>query len=117
MAVLSGNRIAWEYTAADGTVYRVSAQKALTDQGKLGGQAWAGVVGPKPGRIKMRRISVHNATYGSRVVPVYATDAAILVPGATINVNALGDSRSFVSSGHPIPESWERLSPVTQQST
>ena len=116
MAVLSGNRIAWEYASDDGNSYRVAAQKAMTDQSKLGGQAWAGVVGPKPGNMKMRRITVRSAAHGSRVVPVYATDAAILVAGATVNANAGGDSYAFTSDGNPIPEGHIRKS-VTKQST
>jgi hypothetical protein len=116
MAVLSSNRIAWQYHSDDGHTYRVAAQKALTDQSKLGGEAWAGVVGPMPEGYKMRRISVRNATYGSRVLPVYSVDAAILTAGSTINVNALGDSRSFESDGNPIAERRPRRS-VTRQST
>lgn len=118
MALLSSNRIAWEYTSDDGNTYRVAAVAAYTSQAKQGGQAWAGVVGPKPGRIKMRRITVRNATLGiSRVVPVYDTTAAILVPGATINLNYNNtDSAAFVSDGNPIPESHFRES-VTKQST
>ena len=115
MALLSTNRIAWQYHSDDGNTYRVAAQKALTDQTKLGGEAWAGVVGPKPGGMKMRRITVSNATYGSRVVPVYSTTAPILVPGETINVNWLSDSHAFVSDGNPIPEPHQRKS-VTKQS-
>jgi hypothetical protein len=115
MAVLSGNRIAWQYHSDDGNTYRVAAQKALTDQAKLGGEAWAGTVGPKPSWMKMRRITVANATYGSRVVPVYDTTAAILTAGETINVNWLGDSHAFESDGGPIPETRPRRS-VTKQS-
>lgn len=103
MVLLSTNRIAWEYTSDRGVDYRVAAQKALTDQAKLGGQAWQSVVGPRPNTIKMRRITVSDGTY-SRVVPVYTTDAAILTAGATINVNAQGDARTLTSDGIPIAE-------------
>lgn len=116
MALLSTNRVAWQYHSDDGNTYRVAAQKALTDQAKLGGEAWAGVVGPKPSWMKMRRITVSNPTYGSRVVPVYSTGAAILTAGETINVNWLSDSHSFESDGGPIPETRPRRS-VTKQST
>jgi len=117
MALLSLNRIAWEYTSDNGNTYRVAAQKALTDQNKLGGQAWQGVVGPKPLGLKMRRITVRNAAQGiSRVVPVYDADAGILAAGATINLNHLTDSYSFTSDGEPISENRPRHS-VTKQST
>ena len=116
MVVLSGNRIAWEYSSDDGNSYRVAAQKAMTDQSKLGGQAWAGSVGPKPATMKMRRITVRSAAHGSRTVPVYDTSAAILVAGATINANSGGDSYSFTSSGNPIPEGHIRKSVTTQSS-
>jgi len=119
MALLSTNRIAWEYAADGGVSYRVAAQKALTDQNKLGGQAWQGVVGPKPSTIKMRRITVRNAAQGvSRVVPVYSDDAAILTAGATINLNHLADSYAFTSDGgeHVIAQQRPRSS-VTKQST
>lgn len=115
MALLSTNRIAWQYHSDDGNTYRVAAQKALTDQAKLGGEAWAGVVGPKPSWMKMRRITVSNATYGSRVVPVYSTDAEILTAGETVNCNWLADSHAFTSDGGPIPETRPRRS-VTKQS-
>jgi hypothetical protein len=36
MAFLDTSRIAWTYTADDGTVYRVAAVKALTDQAQQG---------------------------------------------------------------------------------
>lgn len=119
MALLSLNRIAWEYTAEGGATYRVAAQKAITDQTKLGGQAWAGTAPPKPHGLKMRRITVRNATLGtSRVVPVYSTDAAILDAGETVNLNHLADSAAFVSDGgdHIISEQRPRSS-VTKQST
>lgn len=114
MALLSTNRIAWQYHAENGSTYRVAAQKALTDQGVLGGEAWAGVVGPKPATLKMRRITVSNATQGSRVVPVYSLTATILTPGTSINCNKLADSYAFTSNGNPIPEPHVRQS-VTKQ--
>lgn len=100
MVLLSTNRIAWEYDSDDGTTYRVAAQKAVTDQGKLGGRAWAGSAGPKPAHIKMRRMTVRNAAQtASRVVPVYSTAATILTPGSTVNLNHLADSYAFTSDG------------------
>jgi hypothetical protein len=111
---LSSNRIAWQYHADNGQTYRVAAQKALTDQNKLGGEAWAGVVGPKPATIKMRRITVRAAGVGSRVLPVYSTGAAILTAGQTVNANFLDDSHAFTSSGTVISEQQPRQS-VTQQ--
>lgn len=88
MARLASNRIAWTYTDDAGTAWRVAAQKAITDQGKLGGEAALATVPEKPGWLKMRRTTVRNATNGrSRVVPVYATDADILTAGETINLN------------------------------
>ena len=116
MARLSGNRVAWTYHSDDGKSYRVAAQKALTDQGKLGGEAYTTGDGPKPGTIKMRRITVTNPTYGSRVVPVYNTDADILTADETINVNFLDDSYAFSSSGIPIPEKRPRSS-ITRDAT
>ena len=65
MVKLASNRIAWEYSSDDGNSYRVAASKALTDQDKLGGIAWAGTVGPKPAWIKMRRITLSNASGAS----------------------------------------------------
>lgn len=117
MTAHTSNRIAWEYTSAEGSAYRVAALKELTDQSKLGGQAWQGVVGPKPGAMKMRRITVGDASGHTRVVPVYKTDAAILVAGATVSVNIAGTMTTLTSDGHPIPESWQRKSPITRQSS
>lgn len=114
MALLSGNRIAWTYTADDGNTYRVAAQKAMTDQGVLGGTAAAGTVPEKPSAIKMRRCTVSNGTY-SRVVPVYEPTADIATAGTTVNVNRAGDSRALVSNGGFIPEGGPRKN-VTKQS-
>ena len=115
MAVLSGNRIAWTYVDDTGKSWRVAAQKALTDQTKLGGSAAAITVLPKPNSIKMRRTTVRNVAHGSRTVPVYSTDAPILTAEATINVNFLGDSYAFTWGGAVIGEKRPRQS-VTAQS-
>lgn len=115
MALLSDNRIAWTYTADDGTAYRVAAVKAYTDQAQQGGADGHAVAKSKPASIKMRRITCRNAALGlSRVVPLYAVGAPLATAGAVINLNALGDSHAFVSSGNPIPESHERRSVTTQ---
>lgn len=104
MAVLSGNRIAWTYTADDGTAYRVAADKALTDQNVLGGADGSAVARGKPGALKMRRTTVSDTAGRSRVVPVYTAGATIMTPGTSINVNVLGDSHALTSSGTLIPE-------------
>lgn len=117
MALQSTNRVAWEYDSQDGNTYRVAAQKAITDQAKLGGRAWAGTAGPMPRGYKMRRITVRNsATASSRVVPVYSVDAPILGRGATITLNHLTDAITYTSDGGPISEVMPRHS-VTRQST
>ena len=125
MAALSPNRIAWTYTDDAGNDWRVAAQKAVTDQNKLGGEAAAATVPPKPGWIKMRRISVYGATAAkSRTVPVYSSDAPILVPEATVNLNYLAaggaeDSTSFANNQQSpvwiVGEKHPRKSPVTTQ--
>lgn len=114
MAALSTNRIAWLYTADDGSIYRVAAQKALTDQNKLGGSAAVGNETPKPSSIKMRRISLSDGAGHSRVVPVYEAGAPICTVGATLNVNLLENATSFTSQGNPIPQSHQRVN-VTHQ--
>jgi hypothetical protein len=119
MALLSLNRIAWTYSSDDGASYRVAAQKAVTDQGKSGGIAWAGVVGPLPFGYKMRRITVRNAAQNfSRVTPVYERTATLMTAGTTINLNHLSDSYAFTSDGGStlIAENRPRHS-VTKQST
>lgn len=119
MALLSLNRIAWTYNSDDGNSYRVAAQKAVTDQVKSGGVAWAGVVGPLPFGYRMRRITVRNAANNfSRVTHVYSTDAALLTAGSTINLNHLADSYTFTSDGGStlIAENRPRHS-VTKQAT
>lgn len=116
MVKLSSNRIAWQYHSDDGQTYRVAAQKALTDQGKLGGEAWAGVVGPKPANMVMRRTTVGAAGVGSRTVPVYDTDATILTAGTTLNANFQDDSVLFTSDGTVISERRPRRS-VTKDAT
>jgi len=117
MARLSSNRIAWQYHSDDGNIYRVAAEKALTDQAKLGGEAWAGEAPPKPASIKMRRVTVRDTANGfSRVVPVYSLDAAILAAAATINCNRLADSYAYTHVSGVISEQRPRQN-VTTQST
>lgn len=116
MAPLSDNRVAWQYHSDDGKTYRVAAQKAMTDQAKLGGEAWAGTAGPRPNGIKMRRITVGDTSGRTRVVPVYSDDAPILAAGETINVNFAGDVHAMVSSGEPLAEQRPRKS-VTRQAS
>lgn len=119
MALLSLNRIAWTYNSDDGNSYRVAAQKAVTDQGKSGGIAWAGVVGPLPFAYRMRRITVRNAVQNfSRVTHVYSDDATLLTAGSTVNLNHLNDSYTFTSDGGStlISENRPRHS-VTKQAT
>lgn len=114
--VLDRNRVAWTYHSDDGTDYRVAAQKAITDQTKLGGSDGSAVTKPKPAWIKMRRITVHNVDHGSRVVPVYTTDAAILADGGTVNLNVNNASFTFVKAGVVLAEKRPRQN-VTSQAT
>jgi hypothetical protein len=94
----------------------VAAQKALTDQTKLGGSAAADTVLPKPASIKMRRTTVHKSGVGSRTVPIYSTDAPLLVAGATINVNFGMTSDTFKWGGAIIAEKRPRQSVTTDAS-
>jgi hypothetical protein len=107
MAVLSGNRISWKYTSDSGVVYRVAAQKALTDQAVLGGAAGAPTDPPKPGSLKMRRMTFHDSTGHSRVVHVY--DHTPIPQGTVLNVNVLGNSIALTATGHIIAESSSRI--------
>jgi hypothetical protein len=116
MALLSTNRIAWTYTADDGTQYRVSALKAHTDQAKQGGADGSAVALAKPASIKMRRVTCRTSTGVSRVFPLYEVGAPLATAGETINANLNTDSASFISRGNPIPQGHIRQS-VTEQST
>lgn len=116
VATLPTERIAWTYTADDGTNYRVAANEALTSQAKLGGTAWNGTDGPKPADIKMRRISLSNTAGQSRVVPVYSVGAPIATAGATLDVNILLVQTTLSSSGNPIPQGHLRQS-VTKRAS
>lgn len=116
MASLPTNRIAWTYTDATGKAWRVAAQKAITDQGILGGSAAASSVPPKPASIKMLRATVRSAGGVSRTVPIYSASQTITVDGATINLNLLENSTVFTWIGSVIPEQRPRQS-VTSQST
>jgi hypothetical protein len=116
MTELNRNRIAWNYTDDNGTVWRVAAQKALTDQAKLGGTASSGAVPPRPNWGKMRRVTVSNAAGQSRVLPCYTIDAPIVSAGETINANFGMDSAAFTSNGGFINED-KQGSRVTKQTT
>ena len=113
MVAASSNRVAWVYHADNSVAYRVAAVKWLTDQDLCGGEAWTDEPA-KPAAIKMRRITITTASAGSRVVPVYSTDAGVLVENAAINVNILGALVAGQSSGNPIPEGHLRKSVTTQ---
>lgn len=114
MAALSTNRIAWTYTDDEGQNWRVAAQKALTDQGVLGGSAAAGTVPERPNIGRMRRVSVSDGAGHSRVVPCYTTGATIVTAGTSINVNVLENSVAMTSNGGYIPEQRPRRN-VTKQ--
>jgi hypothetical protein len=116
MAALSTNRIAWTYTDDEGNNWRVAAQKALTDQGVLGGSAAAGTVPERPNLGRMRRCTVSDGAGHSRVVPVYDTSATIITAGTSINVNVLENSTAMTSNGGFIPEQRPRKN-VTKQSS
>jgi hypothetical protein len=88
MAVLSSNRIAWEYTDDDGNVWRVAALKDWTTQNKLGGAAALGTVPQRPKGWPMRRTTVSDGAGHSRVVPVYEVTAPIVTSGTAFNFNA-----------------------------
>jgi hypothetical protein len=114
--VLDRNRVAWIYTADNGVLYRVAAQKALVDQAKQGGADGSTTSLPKPKWLKMRRVTVHNPTYGSRVVPCYTIGSPIAIQGETINLNVNNASFPFVSRGNPLPEG-HVIQNVTSQAT
>lgn len=88
MAVLSSNRIAWEYTDDDGNIWRVAALKDWTSQAKLGGAAALATVPQRPGQWKMRRTTVSDGAGHSRTVPVYEVTAPIVTGGTSFNFNA-----------------------------
>lgn len=118
MAPLSSNRRAWQYHADDGNTYRVAAEKALTDQGVLGGEAWDGTSPPRPAVGKMRRKSISAPGVGSRTVPIYSLDADLAVtPGTTIVANLGGDQHTFTASNNRIIPEMARGSSVTKQSS
>ena len=116
MAKLSSNRIAWQYTDDNGLIWRVAAEKALTDQNKLGGAASSGADHPRPNWGKMRRCTVSDAAGRSRVVPVYDLSAPIISAGATINVNWQDDSHNLTANGGYINED-RQGGRVTKQTT
>jgi hypothetical protein len=104
MARLSTNRVAWIYTADDGTQYRVAAVKGIVDQAKQGGADGSGINIAKPPWLKMRRVTVKSTSHGSRVVPLYDVGAPLATAGQTIVLNWDTDSASFTSRGNPLPE-------------
>jgi hypothetical protein len=116
VAPLSTNRIAWTYTDATGKNWRVAAQKALTDQGILGGSAAASTVPPKPASIKMTRATVRSAAGISRTVPLYSASQTLTSSTPTINLNYLENSTAFTWIGSVIPEQRPRQSVTTQSS-
>ncbi len=115
MAKLSTNRIAWTYTDDQGNEWRVAAQKALTDQGVLGGVAAASTVPQRPEAYKMRRMTFSDGSGHSRVLPIYKPDATATTAGTSINCNFVDDQHAVTSSGRLIPEGLPRPN-VTKQS-
>jgi hypothetical protein len=120
MAVLSSNRIAWNYTDDEGNVWRVAALKAWTDQGKLGGTASDGTISQRPHGYKMRRVTVSDGAGHSRTVPVYSLPATITTAGTTFNYNAnvagVITEVTGTSNGTLLPEGGVKRN-VTKQTT
>jgi len=117
MARLSESRIAWTYTADNGTQYRMAAVAAYTSQDKQGGADGSAVAAVRPSNFKPRRVSVRNATLGiSRVVPLYEAGAPLASEGETITLNHDTDSYVFVSDGNPLPEQ-HLIKNATRQTT
>jgi hypothetical protein len=118
MAVLSSNRIAWNYTDDAGNVFRVAALKAWTDQGVLGGSASSGAIPQKPWAGKLRRTTISDGAGHSRVVPVYTAGATIVTPGTAFNFNAnvagVITEVSGTSGGRVLPEGASKAN-VTKQ--
>ena len=115
MAFIDTSRIAWQYHSDDGEIYRVAAVKGLTDQAKQAGESGVTNSNPKPGRIKMRRVTCKTAAGLSRVFPLYDLEAPLAAEGATITANVDGNGTVFTSQGNPIPENHIRTAPVTTQ--
>lgn len=115
-ARLSGNRIAWTYTDANGVDWRVAACKYLTDQGVLGGSAADPTLDARPNWGKMRRISVSGTTGHSRTLPVYDTSATILTTGTMVNVN-YGDASEAMTKSGPFLQETTQGGRTTKQST
>ncbi len=116
MAFLDTSRLAWNYTADDGTVYRVAAVAALTSQAKQGGSAGSATALSKPATLKMRRVTCRTAGGVARVFPLYEIGSPLATAGETINANVDGVSTSFISRGNPLPEGHIRRS-VTEQTS
>ena len=118
MAVLSSNRIAWNYTDDAGNVFRVAALAAWTSQNKLGGSASDGTIPQKPWAGKMRRTTISDGAGHSRVVPLYEAGATIATPGTSFNFNAnVAGAITEVtgtSSGRVLPEGASKAN-VTKQ--
>ncbi len=116
MAFLDTSRLAWNYTADDGTVYRVAAVATLTSQAKQGGSAGSTTALSKPANLKMRRVTCRTAGGVARVFPLYEIGSPLATAGETINANVDGVSTSFISRGNPLPEGHIRRS-VTEQTS
>lgn len=110
----SSARVAWTYKADDGTIYRVAANGSEVAQAKQGGATGVGNTNPKPGRIRMRRVTCVSAANGSRVVPFYEAGAPIAAKGTTIDLGVDGVFVTFTSQGNPIPENHIRTAPVVK---
>lgn len=117
MAALSGHRIRWTYTDDAGHDWAVSAEKAITDQGVLGGSLAALTVPDKPAGIKMRRMTFRDGAGHSRVLPIYDQTVFAALTGLTLNVNILGNSTSVTGTGHGISEGTGRNGRVTTHLT
>jgi hypothetical protein len=115
MAALSGNRVAWGYTDDRGVTWRVSAEKAVTDQAKSGGAAALASVPGKPADIKMRRMTVNDGAGHSRTTPIYSTGAALLAPGSSVDLNFNGNTVTFFGGRNLIPERRPRDQQTSQQ--
>lgn len=108
-----GNRVAWTYTANDGTAYRVSAKAVYvldgTDGAKYGGSAAAASVRAKPAGLRMRQVYAVSAAGRTVAIPVYEKTAdAFATPGTTLTRDINGTDTSVTTTSDTISEKMGR---------
>ncbi len=104
------NRVVWQYTDKNDTVWAISAKAVYvldgTDGAKFGGAAGQAANRRIPKDLKPRRVKCVAAGKPDKWVIAYTTGASINTAGTTVTLDCNGVDTLYTSVGVVRAESW-----------